>query len=173
MTCTDLLTGMEMYMRQIPSLALNVLINQSSQLRPIMHTVCTSGQFIKQMYNARTGPLIARFMRPTWCQCGADRTQVGPMLAPWILLSGLYSLSRWTSYRKISLSLEAARFGFRFFPSLWNSTGISQRCCRGVWPWHTDKKTCITKFRTCAQSIQLSKPYQKFAEYHNTATMGK
>ena len=32
--------------------------------------------------------LIARFMGPTWGPAGADRTQVGPMLAPWTLLSG-------------------------------------------------------------------------------------
>ena len=32
---------------------------------------------------------IARFMGPTWDPPGADRTQVGPMLAPWILLSGI------------------------------------------------------------------------------------
>ena len=32
--------------------------------------------------------LIARFMGPTWCPSGADRTQVGPMLAKWTLLSG-------------------------------------------------------------------------------------
>ena len=31
--------------------------------------------------------LIARSMGPTWGQSGADRTQVGPMLAPWTLLS--------------------------------------------------------------------------------------
>ena len=31
---------------------------------------------------------IARFMGPTWGLSGADRTQVGPMLAPWTLLSG-------------------------------------------------------------------------------------
>ena len=29
-----------------------------------------------------------RVMGPTWGPSGADRTQVGPMLAPWILLSG-------------------------------------------------------------------------------------
>ena len=34
--------------------------------------------------------LIARFMGPTWGSSGADRTQVGPMLAPWTLLSGQY-----------------------------------------------------------------------------------
>ena len=38
--------------------------------------------------------LIARFMGPTWGPSGADRTQVGPMLAPWTLLSGIL---RWSS----------------------------------------------------------------------------
>ena len=33
-------------------------------------------------------PLIARFMGPTWDPSGANRTQVGPMLAPWTFLSG-------------------------------------------------------------------------------------
>ena len=32
--------------------------------------------------------LIVRFMGPTWGPSGANRTQVGPMLAPWTLLSG-------------------------------------------------------------------------------------
>ena len=36
--------------------------------------------------------LIARCMGPTWGPSGAGRTQVGPMLAPWTLLSGMY---RW------------------------------------------------------------------------------
>ena len=34
-----------------------------------------------------TSTLIARFMGPTWGPSGADRTQVGPMLVPWTLLS--------------------------------------------------------------------------------------
>ena len=38
---------------------------------------------------------------------------------------GLYSLSGKTSYRKISWSLEPARFGFKLFQSLWNLTGTS------------------------------------------------
>ena len=33
--------------------------------------------------------LIAMFMGPSWGPSGADRTQVGPMLAPWTLLSGV------------------------------------------------------------------------------------
>ena len=32
--------------------------------------------------------LTARFVGPTWGPAGADRTQVGPMLAPWTLLYG-------------------------------------------------------------------------------------
>ena len=36
--------------------------------------------------------LIERFMGPTWGPSGADRTQVGPMLAPWTLLSGVLSM---------------------------------------------------------------------------------
>ena len=38
---------------------------------------------------------------------------------------GLYSLSGKTSYRKISWSLEAARFGFKLFQSLWNLASTS------------------------------------------------
>ena len=37
--------------------------------------------------------LIAMFMGPTWGPSGADRAQVGPVLAPWTLLSG-YKLGR-------------------------------------------------------------------------------
>ena len=33
--------------------------------------------------------LIARFMGPIWDPSGANRTQMGPILAPWILLSGM------------------------------------------------------------------------------------
>ena len=36
-------------------------------------------------------PLLARFMGSTWGPSGADRTQMGPMLAPWTLLSGTCS----------------------------------------------------------------------------------
>ena len=39
----------------------------------------------------RMASLIASCMGPTWGPSRADRTQVGPMLAPWTLLSGLTS----------------------------------------------------------------------------------
>ena len=38
---------------------------------------------------------IARFMGPIWVPPGADRTQVGPMLTPWSLLSGIVFLIVW------------------------------------------------------------------------------
>ena len=40
---------------------------------------------------------IVRFMGPMWGPPGADRTQVGPMLAPWTLLSG-YVIPWWLSH---------------------------------------------------------------------------
>ena len=39
--------------------------------------------------NSSLVTLIERFMGQIWGPSGADRTHVGPMLAPWILLSGL------------------------------------------------------------------------------------
>ena len=44
---------------------------------------------------------IARFMGPTWGPSGADRTQVGPMLAPWTLLSGKCSLAIYSPVRPL------------------------------------------------------------------------
>ena len=41
---------------------------------------------------------IARFMGPTWGPSGADRIQVGPMLAPWTLLSGVFKSSLCNSF---------------------------------------------------------------------------
>ena len=44
---------------------------------------------IYSFINSLASP-IARFMGPTGDPSGADRTQVGPMLAPWALLSVMY-----------------------------------------------------------------------------------
>ena len=37
--------------------------------------------------------LIVRFIGPTWGPSWADRTQMGPMLAPWTLLSGVFFIN--------------------------------------------------------------------------------
>ena len=57
----------------------------------IWHTWVTHWKY---MNTTDLAALIARFMRPTWGPPGADRTQVGPMLAPWILLSGSLRLTQ-------------------------------------------------------------------------------
>ena len=55
-----------------------------------------------------------------------------PLCKHTTMYQGLYSLSGKTSYRKISWSLEAARFGFKLFQSLWNlestSAALLPRC---------------------------------------------
>ena len=45
-------------------------------------------------YNDKS-TLIARFMRPTLGPSGADKNQVGPMLIPWTLPSGISSRIDW------------------------------------------------------------------------------
>ena len=47
------------------------------------------------------------------------------LICQFVCFHGLYSLSGMTSYRKISWSLEAARFEFKIFQSLWNLAGTS------------------------------------------------
>ena len=54
----------------------------------------------------------------------------------WCLFEGLYSLSGKTSYRKISWSLEAARFRFKLFQLLWNLASTSAALPR-----------CLSNFR--------------------------
>ena len=46
------------------------------------------GMTANHVIGHHTLPQIARFMGPTWGPSGSDRTQVGPMLATWTLLSG-------------------------------------------------------------------------------------
>ena len=45
--------------------------------------------------------LIARLMWPTWGPPGADRSQVGPILAPWILLSSNFYPLNWGNLKNI------------------------------------------------------------------------
>ena len=59
-------------------------------------------------YWTRNTSQIASFMGPTWGQSGADRTQVGPKLAPWTLLSGF----RWSKFRSTASSRQLYRLIF-------------------------------------------------------------
>ena len=71
--------------------------------------------------------LIARFMGPTWGPSGAERTQVGPMLAPWTLLSGLLLL--WTLLKRVILESNCREYGLRrhdaHMMSLWRKCAIT------------------------------------------------
>ena len=51
--------------------------------------------FLIFIWHSTAIPQIARFMGPTWDPPGADRTQVGPMLAPWTLLLGTIRPMHW------------------------------------------------------------------------------
>ena len=46
---------------------------------------CWSLSRISESHMRKLLPLIARFMGPTWGPSGADRTQVGLILAPWTI----------------------------------------------------------------------------------------
>ena len=64
----------------------------------------TSSWTVLVWYSVRTFPTqIARFTWPTWGPPGSCRPQLGPMLAPWTLLSGHY-----LSEKLISVSLESS-----------------------------------------------------------------
>ena len=56
--------------------------HKGTAMRKRSHVITSSSVYL-------TISLIARFMETTWGPSGADRTQVGPMLAPWTLLSGM------------------------------------------------------------------------------------
>ena len=56
-------------------------VTYGRESNPYMYTLYTIHTTLKLT-------LIARFMEPTWGPSGANRTQVGLMLAPWTLLSG-------------------------------------------------------------------------------------
>ena len=71
-----------------------------------------------------------------------------------VCIQGLYSPSNKTSYRKISWNLEAARFGFRLFQSLWHLKG----------KFATALPRCLSNFR----KIERYSRYRDLAVRHLT-----
>ena len=63
--------------------------------------------------------LIARFIGPTWGPSGASRTQMGPILAPWTLLSGYQRTCQaaWL-HERTSMQVKNNLVGFGGHP--WN-----------------------------------------------------
>ena len=67
-------------------------------------------------FSAETS-LIARFMGPTWGPPGVDRTQVGPVLAPWTLLSGIhYVVIHWNLCFCIGRGKQSSLHGYPWAP---------------------------------------------------------
>ena len=76
----------------------------NSYIPLFMHVHCFEWLFIKLcVQQICIISLIARFMGPTWGPSGADRTQVGPLLAQWTLLSGIFRISFIAIYSKCNL----------------------------------------------------------------------
>ena len=69
--------------------------------------LCIYTRFCILLWSVRW-TLIARFMGPTWGPSGADSTLVGPMLAPWTLLSG-------NAMQNCDLWINMWYFAFRSF----------------------------------------------------------
>ena len=85
-------------------------------------------------------PQIAKFMGPTWGPPGSCRPQMGPMLAPWTLLSGIFSAS---SVPADGLALLDARVsaGKQGWPNvglayIWSSLGVVKMA---AWVMNLDK----------------------------------
>ena len=77
-------------------LSLNIRVTVLTKMNPMLETNhiqephLLRQTYCKELEAIHMLPLIARFMEPSWGPSGACRTQVGPMLAPWRLLSGNY-----------------------------------------------------------------------------------
>ena len=63
-------------------------------------------------------------MGPTWGPSGADRTQVGPMLAPWTLLSGMTKWTVWTTFHRPHFLIYFIEKKILFFKS-----NFTKFCC--------------------------------------------
>ena len=114
-------------------------------------------------------PLIARFKGSTWGPSGADRIQVGPMLAPWTLLSGSWHLTSSETRLLFQQRLQADNKGtskVHIQPtsqkgSIWESTSIWRRqnkpCLGNNWlAW-----LCIFGIQTLPLSVMLSEPRRR------------
>ena len=79
------------------AIAVQMRIYYVSCNQVLMATELRSGSCDNDNSNTRKTPCctqIARFMGPTWGPPGYCRPQMGPMMAPWTLLSG-YFLKKW------------------------------------------------------------------------------
>ena len=107
--------------------------------------------------------LIARFMGPIWGPSGADRTQVGPMLASWTLLSGVVKLkSEGIFQSKRKQTWRSDDVMLQFFCIFWNiakchSLQTIQYTHAFHWNINSSNKTRLTMWMldsTCQLNLQ-------------------
>ena len=83
--------------------------------------------------------LIEKFMGPTWSPSGGARTQVGPMLAPWTLLSGLHQAKPIYNIRRTYLMFPPTED--QTLPL--NPCQYLGYCCRGSARLNAIRTNCI------------------------------
>ena len=81
-------------------------------------------------------PLMTRFTGPTWGPPGADRPQVGPMVAPWTLLYGTHCNECWRMFEHEMLSNEGL-------------LAMSLSKLNTIMYWEIDTALCYGNNRTC------------------------
>ena len=89
--------------------------------------------------------LIARFMGPTWGPSGADRTQMGPMLAPWTLLCGYLSVQWWNVFLsgKLPFVYDIIIFLFSMYGTYSKYLNCDWNHCSLVMPYGVRKNVNI------------------------------
>ena len=79
---------MEIYIFSFKENAFELVVRNLAAILFRSQCVNNSTMDTLDQHQAQRTSLIARFMGPTWGPPGSCRPQAGPMLAPWILLSG-------------------------------------------------------------------------------------
>ena len=108
--------------------------------------------------------LKTRFMGPIWGPSGADRTQVGAMLAPWTLLSGtLPALLTLSSGIHVCVPLtkgSLCRDLVCFLLLAWTCCRTNMSSCR--WfetPWHSCDVTVMMAYHIHHSSSIINRSY--------------
>ena len=127
------------------NMELHVVINIAYTIEisdMIRHRRCMDCLYFQCTLQRIEWPLIARFMGPIWGQSGAARTQVGPMLARWTLLSGTKCIHQEICLLAIYRALVSPFISFKIpnsGPSAWLICSANNR-------WTHIYKGCSQEF---------------------------
>ena len=113
------------------------------------HCVMSFDLVVQKKPGVTKASQIARFMGPSWGPSGADRTQVGPMLASWTLLSGFVS-TKWLNVEwlrktvKLNHSLTQKYLLYPLkYVHIWQvSLQLSCNSTFEIWTWYLIGNKC-------------------------------